>query len=128
MDKQTILTYRNARQKLATTTIKKLQDALKIMEDTIIARGGKLEESLVNDQAMKEYNKKVAKYAQINDDAKSNKNLIAEITYFDTIAGDNIADLLGLIEDYEIFEDVFISEVNVLVDEFETSDEQKDNQ
>lgn len=119
MDKQTTLTYRNARQALAGTTIATLQAALKIMENTIIERGGELAEPLVNDLAMNAYQAKVAQFAQISDDAKSNKQLIAEITYFDTIAGDNIADLLGLTEDYPIFTAEFITEINTLVEQYE---------
>lgn len=119
MDKQVILTFRDARQKLATKTIETLQAAFKIMEDTIVARGGELVEPLVNDEAMKAYQTKVAQYAQINDDAKSNKQLLAEIEYFNLIAGDNIADLLGLIEDYPIFTTEFINMTDELVNQFE---------
>lgn len=119
MDKQTILAYCNQRQALAATTIETLQAVLKIMEETIITRGGHLVEPLANDEAMTAYRTKVAQYAQINDDAKSNKQLLAEIEYFDTVAGDNIADLLGLIEDYPIFTEDFAASVNKLVDQFE---------
>lgn len=123
MDKETILTYRDARQKLAGTTIETLQSALQTMEETIITRGGQLAEPLVNDDAMTAYRTKVAHYAQIADTAKSNKQLLAEIEYFDTIAGDNIADLLGLVEDYPIFTEDFIEEVNSLVEVFEGPNE-----
>ncbi|CAH0419087.1 hypothetical protein [Periweissella ghanensis] len=119
MDKQTTLAYRNARQTLAETTIITLQAALKIMEATIIERGGELAEPLVNDLAMTAYQAKVTQFSQISDDDKSNKQLIAEITYFDTIAGDNIADLLGLVEDYPIFAAEFITQINELVDAYE---------
>lgn len=119
MDKQTTLAYRNARQTLAETTIITLQAALKIMETTIIERGGELAEPLVNDLAMTAYQAKVTQFSQISDDDKSNKQLIAEITYFDTIAGDNIADLLGLVEDYPIFAAEFITQINELVDVYE---------
>lgn len=119
MDKQAILTFRDGRQKLAATTITTLQTAFGIMERTIIARGGKISEPLVNNAAMTAYRTKVTQYAQINDGAKSNKQLLAEIEYFNIIAGDNIADLLGLIDDYPIFTAEFIAEINELVNQFE---------
>ncbi|MCM0599581.1 hypothetical protein [Periweissella fabalis] len=121
MDKQATLAYRNARQALAGATIETLQNALKVMENTIIERGGELATPLVNDTAMAAYQAKVAQYMQINDDDKSNKQLINEITYYDTIAGDNIADLLGLIEDYPIFDEPLITKINDLVETYEAT-------
>ncbi|QBO36429.1 hypothetical protein EQG49_08090 [Periweissella cryptocerci] len=123
MDKQTMLANRDAVKTIAATSINTLREALQVMQDTIIARGGEIMEPLVNEIAIIDFNNHVAKFDKVADADKTNKQVEAEFDYFAETAEGNIDDVTELVAQYDIFSADFKQRVAELTAQFENDGE-----